>query len=115
MANVKTGAISCGTFPSDRVVRFVIDDDSGTYHIPIATETEDRVRKRVAALSSLTRDRRKRLDTREVNPASLIAFMEPSIEVVMPKNDQYISFTHLTQSWTLTNPGLDLLDPKHLE
>jgi hypothetical protein len=91
------------------------DDDSGEGHLPIATEIEDRVRKRVAALSSLTRDPRNRLDTREVNPASLIAFMEPSIEVVIPKDDQQISFTCLTQSCKLTNPDLNFLDPLHLE
>jgi hypothetical protein len=87
------------------------NDDSRINHLPIATEIEDRVRKRVAALSSVTRDRRNRLDTRGANPASLIAFMAPNIEVVIPNDDQYISCTHLTQLWKLTNPDLDLLNP----
>jgi hypothetical protein len=79
---------------------------------------EDKVRKRVAASSSLTRDRRKRLDTRVVRPVSLIAFMEPSIEVVIPSRDQYTVFTPLNTSpslWILTDPGLDLFDPTKLE
>jgi hypothetical protein len=65
-------------------------------YVPIATEIEDKVRKRVAASSSLTRDRRRRLDTREVKPASLIPFMEPSIEVVIPSKDQYTVFMPLS-------------------
>jgi hypothetical protein len=73
----------------------------GDICVPIATEMEDKVRKRVAASSSLTRDRRKRLDTRVVRPVSLIAFMEPSIEVVIPSRDQYKVLTPLNTSSSL--------------
>jgi hypothetical protein len=103
MANVNTGAMSCGTFPSHKVVRFMVTYGLGDHglkisDVPIATEIDDRVRKRVAASSSLTRDRRKRLDTREVRPASFMAFIEPSIEVVIPSEDQHTVFTHLNTS-----------------
>lgn len=71
--------------PLDVSRRMVANVVSKECHVPIATEMEERVRNRVARSSSCIRERRRRLPTLEVNPESLIAFIEPRIEVVIPE------------------------------